>query len=69
MPPSGSIQEMLTTSLQHARWLNRQFLIFTELKRRDVLARQANQAWWANAPAPVDTAPQEEENDDDWIVV
>jgi len=60
---------MLSTSLQHARWLNGQFLIFIELKRRDVLARQASRAWWESAPAPAEVSPEDEPNDDDWMVV
>ncbi len=69
MPPARSVQDMLNISLQHARWLNRQFLIFIELKRRDVLARQASRAWWANAPETAAPAPEKDEEDNDWLVV
>ena len=70
MPPNRSVQDLLSDSLQHARWLNRQFLIFLELKRRAVLARQASRAWWASAPAPAQLAPEAgEEDGNDWLVV
>ena len=68
MPPSRSVQEMLSTSLQHAQWLNRQFLMFIELKRRDVLARQANRVWWESTPASAPATP-EEGDENDWLVV
>ena len=69
MPSSRSVQEMLNTSLQHAHWLNSQFLAFIELKRRDVLARRASRAWWESTPHATEAAPQEEEADNDWLVV